>query len=153
MRSAPAEATRRALLLAAPAALVACQAPNPEVARIASMTTRGIVLTVNFDLNAYAIRPDAEEVLFPLAAALQDPALDGFAFDINGHTDSTGRLGRNMALSELRAASVVDFLVARGVPRARRSAQGFGTLQPLAPATPRAEGNRRVEVFAIPPPR
>jgi outer membrane protein OmpA-like peptidoglycan-associated protein len=153
MRCAPAEASRRALLLAAPAALVACQAANPEAARIAQMTTRGVVLTVNFDLNAYAIRPDAAEVLGPLAEALQDPALDGFGFDINGHTDSTGRLGRNMALSELRAAAVVDFLAARGVRRATLRAQGFGPLQPLTPATPRAAANRRVEVFAVPPPR
>jgi outer membrane protein OmpA-like peptidoglycan-associated protein len=153
MRCAPAEASRRALLLAAPAALVACQAANPEAARIAQMTTRGVVLTVNFDLNAYAIRPDAAEVLGPLAEALQDPVLDGFGFDINGHTDSTGRLGRNMALSELRAAAVVDFLAARGVRRATLRAQGFGPLQPLTPATPRAAANRRVEVFAVPPPR
>lgn len=153
MPSAPAEASRRALLLAAPAALVACQAPNPEAARIAEMTTRGVVLTVNFDLNAYAIRADAAEVLGPLAEALKDPVLEAFSFDINGHTDSTGRLGRNMALSELRAAAVVDFLAARGVPRPKLRAQGFGPLQPLTPATPRAAANRRVEVFAVPPPR
>lgn len=153
MRSGPAEPSRRALLLAAPASLVACQAPNPQAARIAEMTTRGVVLTVNFDLNSYAIRPDAAEVLEPLAEALKDPVLEGFGFDINGHTDSTGRLGRNMALSELRAAAVVDFLAARGVPRQRLRAQGFGPLQPLTPATPRAAINRRVEVFAVPPPR
>jgi outer membrane protein OmpA-like peptidoglycan-associated protein len=153
MPSAPAEASRRALLLAAPAALVACQTPNPEAARIAEMTTRGVVLTVNFDLNAYAIRPDAAEVLAPLAEALKDPVLEAFSFDINGHTDSTGRLGRNMALSELRAASVVDFLVARGVQRTKLRPQGFGPLQPLTPATPRAAVNRRVEVFAVPPQR
>jgi outer membrane protein OmpA-like peptidoglycan-associated protein len=153
MRFAPAEASRRALLLAAPAALVACQAPNPQAERIAAMTARGIVLTVNFDLNAYAIRPDATEVLAPLAEALQDPVLEGFTFDINGHTDSTGRLGRNMALSDLRAAAVVDFLAARGVRRDRMRPQGFGPLQPLTPATPRAAVNRRVEVFAVPPPR
>lgn len=151
MRSRPAEASRRALLLAAPALLAACQAPNEQAARIAQMTARGVVLTVNFDLNSYAIRPDARDVLEPLAEALRDPVLDQFTFDINGHTDATGRLGRNMALSELRAAAVVDFLAARGVPRNRMRAQGFGPLQPLTPANPRAAVNRRVEVFAVPP--
>lgn len=151
MRSRPAEPVRRALLIGAPALLVACQAPNEQAGRIAQMTTRGVVLTVNFDLNAYAIRPDAAEALEPLAEALRDPVLERFTFDINGHTDATGRLGRNMALSELRAAAVVDFLAARGVPRNRMRAQGFGPLQPLTPANPRAAVNRRVEVFAVPP--
>ena len=151
MRSRPANPPRRVLILGAPALLVACQTPNEQATRIAQMTTRGVVLTVNFDLNSYAIRPDAREVLEPLAEALRDPVLEQFTFDINGHTDATGRLGRNMALSELRAAAVVDFLAARGVPRNRMRAQGFGPLQPLTPADPRAAVNRRVEVFAVPP--
>jgi OOP family OmpA-OmpF porin len=151
MRSSPAEASRRAVLFGAPAFLAACQTPNEQAERIAQMTARGVILTVNFDLNSYAIRDDARAVLEPLAEALRDPALERFSFDVNGHTDSTGRLGRNMALSELRAAAVVDFLAARGVPRNRMRAQGFGPLQPLTPATPRAAANRRVEVFAVPP--
>lgn len=157
MRSGPADMAdhgmkRRLLVLGAPAVLAACQT-NPQAVRIAEMTTRGVVLTVNFDLNSYAIRPDAREVLEPLAVALQDPVLEQFRYEINGHTDSTGRLGRNMALSDLRAAAVVDFLADRGVPRSRMRPQGFGPLQPLDPANPRAGINRRVEVFAIPPAR
>ncbi len=149
----PRRLARRGLLVAALALLAACQSPNPQAERISQMTTRGVVLTVNFDLNSYAIRPDAREVLEPLAQALADPVLEGFTYDVNGHTDSTGRLGRNMALSDLRAASVVDFLAERGVDRQRMRPQGFGPLQPLTPATPRAAANRRVEVFAVPPAR
>ncbi|MCC7283287.1 MAG: OmpA family protein, partial [Acetobacteraceae bacterium] len=74
-----------------------------------------------------------------------------FRFEINGHTDVAGRLGYNLALSELRAASVVDYLAGRGVERARLKPQGFGPLQLLDPANPRSEVNRRVEVFAVPP--
>lgn len=144
---------RRALLLAggALAALAGCASPETE--RIAALTTRGIVLTVQFDLGSYALRPDARDVLDPLAAAMNDPRLFNHTYEVNGHTDSTGRLARNMALSDLRAAAVVDYLVAQGVARRRLRPQGFGPLQPLDPANPRAGVNRRVEVFAIPPPQ
>jgi len=117
----------------------------------AAMTARGIVLAVNFDLDRYAIRDDARPVLTELAAALRDPRLQSFTFDINGHTDVTGTLGHNVALSELRAAAVVDFLAEQGVARAAMKPQGFGPLQLLTPAEPRSPANRRVEVFAIPP--
>jgi outer membrane protein OmpA-like peptidoglycan-associated protein len=144
----------RRLLLAgggALAALAGCASPETE--RIAALTTRGIVLTVNFDLGSYALRPEAREVLDPLAEAMNDPRLFNYTYEVNGHTDSTGRLARNMALSDLRAAAVVDYLVARGVARRRLRPQGFGPLQPLDPANPRAGINRRVEIFAIPPPQ
>ncbi|WP_161988377.1 OmpA family protein [Elioraea sp. Yellowstone] len=142
---------RRGLLagLSALAALAGCASPETE--RIAALTARGIVLTVNFDLGSYALRPEAREVLDPLAEAMNDPRLHNHTYEVNGHTDSTGRLGRNMALSDLRAAAVVDHLVARGVSPRRLKPQGFGPLQPLTPENPRAGVNRRVEVFAIPP--
>ncbi|MCS6853262.1 MAG: OmpA family protein [Elioraea sp.] len=143
-------AADRRLVLLSLAAVAACASPTTQ--QIAGLTTRGIVLTVNFDLNSYAIRPDARPLLDTLADAMTDPRLSRHRYEINGHTDSTGRLARNLALSELRAAAVVDYLAARGVPRDRMRAQGFGPLQPLDPANPRDPANRRVEVFAIPPP-
>lgn len=144
---------RRALLLGAGALAALAGCASPETERIAALTTRGIVLTVQFDLGSYALRPDARDVLDPLAAAMNDPRLFNHTYEVNGHTDSTGRLARNMALSDLRAAAVVDYLVAQGVARRRLRPQGFGPLQPHDPANPRAGVNRRVEVFAIPPPQ
>lgn len=146
-------AERRRLLLGAAALAALAGCASPETERIAGLAARRIVLTVNFDLNSYAIRQDAREVLDPLAAAMNDPRLYNHTYEVNGHTDSTGRLGRNMALSDLRAAAVVDYLVAQGVSRNRLKPQGFGPLQPLTPQNPRAGVNRRVEVFAIPPPQ
>jgi len=72
--------------------------------------------------------------------------------DINGHTDSTGSLQHNQALSERRAASVANYLGGRGVDQRRISTMGFGPSQPVASnATPdgRAQ-NRRVEVAIAP---
>jgi OOP family OmpA-OmpF porin len=148
----PSRRADRRLLLLAPLALAACEERNPLAARIAAMQSRGVVLRVLFVFNSFAVRPEDFQTLDNLAAALADPRLAAFTFEINGHTDAAGRLGYNLALSELRAAAILDYLVAKGIDRARLRKQGFGPLQLLDPANPRAEVNRRVEVFAVPPP-
>ncbi len=66
-----------------------------------------------------------------------------------GHTDAVGGLEGNIALSQRRAASVVDRLVTQyGIPRAQFAAAGAGYLAPRA-SNLTDEGralNRRVEV-------
>lgn len=67
-----------------------------------------------------------------------------------GHTDASGGLTANVALSRARAASVRDRLIARhGVAAARVSAEGVGSLAPRD-TNGTEEGrarNRRVEVM------
>lgn len=71
---------------------------------------------------------------------------------IVGHTDATGSLAANIALSERRARAVVDRLVTRhGVARERIEAAGAGYLSPRAPNLTedgRAR-NRRVEAVLL----
>ena len=52
--------------------------------------------------------------------------------EIGGHTDSDGSRQLNMDLSAERAQSVVDALVARGVPANRMAAKGYGPDEPIA---------------------
>ena len=69
---------------------------------------------------------------------------------VEGHTDSQGDDAYNLELSQRRAQAVVDYLVGKGVDRARLQAKGFGEARPLADNRTRdgrAE-NRRV-VFTI----
>lgn len=76
------------------------------------------------------------------------------SIEIVGHTDSTGSHSYNMSLSQRRAQSVANYLVAQGVDGARLSSRGAGPDQPIASnATPdgRAQ-NRRVEVTLRPLP-
>lgn len=72
-----------------------------------------------------------------------------------GHTDASGALAANVALSRQRAASVRDRLVqSYGADRSRIIAEGVGYLAPRA-SNLTAEGrtsNRRVEVMLILPP-
>lgn len=110
---------------------------------------RRIISAVNFDFDSYRIRPDSYALLDSAAVALNDPQLAGLYFEINGHTDISGRLAYNISLSMLRATAVVDYLATRGVPRERMRAQGFGPLQPYDPVNLRSPLNRRVELVAL----
>ena len=67
--------------------------------------------------------------------------------EIDGHTDNTGDPTSNQTLSQLRAKSVVDFLIREGVNAAKLKAVGFGQERPIAP-NETLEGrrlNRRIE--------
>ncbi|NRB51477.1 MAG: PD40 domain-containing protein [Saprospiraceae bacterium] len=50
---------------------------------------------------------------------------------INGHTDDVGSDEANQQLSEARAKSVYDWLIAKGIPAGRLSFKGFGESQPI----------------------
>ena len=70
---------------------------------------------------------------------------------LNGHTDNTGDLESNIVLSEMRAKSVVDFLLTKGVSASRLSSVGYGPNQPIG-ANDTEEGralNRRTEFQII----
>lgn len=70
---------------------------------------------------------------------------------LEGHTDTRGDAKLNLKLSEQRVASVRDYLVRRGVDKARVKIKAFGGSQPLSREnTEEAHKlNRRVEVRII----
>ena len=51
---------------------------------------------------------------------------------VEGHTDTVGDAEANLALSQKRAAAVVDYLVAAGVAADRLTAVGYGDTRPVA---------------------
>ncbi|MCB0518080.1 MAG: OmpA family protein [Lewinellaceae bacterium] len=73
------------------------------------------------------------------------------AIEVCGHTDSTGEDEYNRSLSEKRARSVVDYLIANGIPDSRTRYRGCGSAQPIATnATPQGrQMNRRVEFIVL----
>jgi outer membrane protein OmpA-like peptidoglycan-associated protein len=66
---------------------------------------------------------------------------------VEGYTDSRGAAALNKTLSTNRAASVVKWLVAHGIDKARLTSQGFGPDRPIADNNTDAgrQENRRVE--------
>ncbi len=67
---------------------------------------------------------------------------------IDGHTDITGKLDKNMTLSDARANSVKTYFASKGIADSRMVATGYGPNKPIADnktAAGRAK-NRRVEM-------
>ena len=100
----------------------------------------------SFDVGSYAIKPVMRPVLDQLAAGLPGQNVD---VRIIGHTDSTGTYAINQPLSENRAMSVRNYLIAKGISSSRISTTGVADSQPAASndtAAGRAQ-NRRVEIY------
>jgi outer membrane protein OmpA-like peptidoglycan-associated protein len=101
-------------------------------------------IDVLFESNSATLAGDSHAELDRLVAALDStPTLSAI---IEGHTDSVGSDAHNQDLSERRARTVANYLVARGVGATRLYPQGFGESRPIADNAT-AEGraqNRRV---------
>lgn len=105
----------------------------------------GFDMLVNFDLNSADLTDEAKENLEIFAGALSDDRLDAARFLVEGHTDATGSENYNATLSERRAASVVSFLLERGIKEEKLVAVGKGESSPRV-AEPNSPENRRVEM-------
>jgi len=122
------------------------QIPNMEVARQEDSLLVTMSEAVLFDINSAALKPQAQTVLGQTADVMvRYPDSDLL---VKGHTDSTGSERYNQELSERRAKSVQNFLIAKGVAAQRITAIGFGMTMPVASNdTPDGrEKNRRVEI-------
>ena len=104
------------------------------------------ILNINFDTDKATLKPDGQEVVNQIATVLKDnPTLK---LSIEGHTDNTGLADKNKKLSVERATTVMNYLVAIGIPKANLKATGYGAEKPLAPNTSdeNKAKNRRVEL-------
>ena len=100
---------------------------------------------IHFGSSSAELGEDSEEVLLRILGLLrQHPQLH---LVIEAHTDDVGSVKDNLDLSQLRAASVVAYLVDQGVDTQRLVPIGHGENQPIASnksETGRSK-NRRVE--------
>ena len=86
---------------------------------------------IYYDFDKADLRPESEAALDRLLRLLSDnPQLE---IELSSHTDSRGGTKYNQNLSERRAKSVVDYLIARGVTPQRMKPVGYGELVPIAP--------------------
>jgi outer membrane protein OmpA-like peptidoglycan-associated protein len=112
-------------------------------------TARGLIVNMSdvlFDSGKYTLKPDTKVSLAKVAGILQ--AYPGLKLQVEGYTDSVGGDDYNQKLSENRAGSVQDFLIAQGVPQGNISATGYGKTHPVADngtAAGKAQ-NRRVNL-------
>ena len=105
---------------------------------------------VTFATGSAALQPSFRATLDKVAASMMQ--YPDSLIDVYGHTDSTGSDVFNQRLSEQRAATVMNYLISRGVPAARLRSQGFGETMPVA-SNDSIDGrarNRRVEIKIVP---
>ena len=109
-----------------------------------------IDLEIFFDYKSAEITPRAAAALTPLGRALSDARLAGDAFLIAGHTDAKGGADYNLALSQKRAESVRQYLIANfGIDGAKLVATGMGFKHLKNAKTPLAAENRRVQIVNL----
>jgi outer membrane protein OmpA-like peptidoglycan-associated protein len=106
-----------------------------------------------FAFDEWTLSPEAEETLVVLAPEIEKAGRKR-RMSIEGHTDSKGSDDYNRTLSEKRAATVKEWLVARGAMPPTTPVVAHGESRPIAPnekpdGSDDPEGrqkNRRVEV-------
>lgn len=109
---------------------------------------KGQVVRINnlfFDLAKYSLRNESKSELNRLVSLLKKNS--DIKIEVIGHTDSQGNKGSNQKLSENRAKSVLDYLVANGISSKRISSKGKGSSSPVE-SNDTEKGrqiNRRVE--------
>lgn len=99
-----------------------------------------------FDTNAATLEPSSEEQLRNIASILQ--AYPNVHVKIGGYTDNTGDPAANQTLSQRRAETVRQQLVAMGISPDRLEAQGYGDQHPVADNSTEAgrQQNRRISL-------
>ena len=107
---------------------------------------------VTFATNSANINPNFQRTLDTVADSMV--RYPNSLIDVYGFTDTTGQPGYNQDLSERRAQAVADYLVRRGVSRARIATRGYGE-DPQYLRVRTGDGvneplNRRVEIKIVP---
>ncbi len=102
-------------------------------------------MDILFESSSDILTIDSLDVLDSIANVLLDHP--DIPIRIEGHTDASGTEQENLILSQLRANSVRDYLIDRGVSIYRLKAYGFGEGVPISDnSTPEGRAdNRRIE--------
>ncbi len=109
---------------------------------------------VFYNYNDHTLRADAKPTLDKLVRLMNDnPKI---SIEIQSHCDSRGSDAYNVALSNRRAKSVVDYLIANGISKNRLKSKGFGESQPVNHCTDGVDcseelhqQNRRTEFIVL----
>jgi OOP family OmpA-OmpF porin len=117
---------------------------------VVSANSLEILDRVHFATSQSKIEPRSFWLLDQVAAVLKSHP-DLLVLEVEGHTDDQGGSAYNILLSHARATAVADYLVSKGVDRARLVPHGFGPTRPVA-SNGMPEGraaNRRVAFTVV----
>lgn len=95
---------------------------------LAAINKPQVVENIFYDFDKATLRPESKEALDEIVAMLnENPHV---SIEMGSHTDRKGSDEYNIALSERRAQSVIDYLVASGIEEERLSPKGYGESVP-----------------------
>ena len=106
---------------------------------------------IHFSFDSFEIEPASKPLLDEYGKVLQEDLKDAVVV-ISGHTDATGAIPYNDALSLKRARTVRQYLISKhAIAPDRLSCQGYGEKRPIKPNTDEygRAMNRRVEFIRI----
>ncbi len=129
--------------------------PPPEKIRPSAEECRVLLRDVQdgakiaFEPGSATIAEESLGVMNRIADILKE--CGEIRLEIQGHTDSQGRESMNLELSQARADSVLNELMARRVLTASYDARGYGETRPIADNKTEEgrEANRRIEFHLI----
>ena len=107
--------------------------------------TRAVLQNIFFEVDKYELQTKSMTQLEKIHRFMtENPSVK---IEISGHTDNSGTPAYNLSLSQKRAQSVYDYLVAHGVQPGRLLAKGYGADQPIADNSTEEgrQQNRRIE--------
>jgi outer membrane protein OmpA-like peptidoglycan-associated protein len=119
------------------------------VAAVGSALRLSLDSAVLFDVGSAELKPAARDELLKVAGLIKARNGKG-AIRIEGHTDGDGDAAMNLALSQRRAQSVLEFMAAEaGLDRQRMQSIGAGESRPVAAndSVANKARNRRVEII------
>jgi outer membrane protein OmpA-like peptidoglycan-associated protein len=122
-----------------------------DVLNLGSSIVVRIPATFTFDAGSAAVKPQTDATLLEIARTVK--TRNQTFVDVLAHTDTSGTLQGNLALSEKRAAAVAAFLSNHGVSKVRIASHGLGEAVPLYNpdlTDSQKAANRRIEIRLVP---
>ena len=115
--------------------------PVPGVLVLSSETS--------FEFNSAKLKETAYPELEKMLVQMKEFPMS--RWKISGYTDNVGSEDGNIKMSQMRAESVLNYFVSRGIPKVRFEVVGMGSKDPVADnSTPEGQAkNRRVEIKRI----
>jgi OOP family OmpA-OmpF porin len=103
----------------------------------------------SFEFNSANLKPAAYPELDKLLEQMKEFPMS--RWKVVGYTDNVGSEDGNIKMSQMRAESVLNYFVSRGIPKVRFEVLGKGSSNPIADnSTPEGRAkNRRVEINRI----
>jgi outer membrane protein OmpA-like peptidoglycan-associated protein len=104
---------------------------------------------ISFEKGSTKLKDESFEELDKLVQTLK--ANPTIRIEVAGHTDNVGDAGVNLRLSKLRAVSVANYLISKGIDEKRVVPVGYGSKEPLVDNFTEEDRikNRRVELKVL----